>query len=209
MNGARAYWAGRYSEQDAIKHHSDQNRAITRDFLQAVEWGGPIHATLRGAKSILEVGCGTGELAAEILDRFHPVWLLATDASAEAVAAGRERHPEVPFAACALENAQILDLGARVDLVICSNTLEHFRKPHQAIKAMFTVGRQLLLLVPYRQPVTDSYDGEGGAGHVSKFSLTSFRRYRIVDSVVFATEGWTYSSKGETPKQLAVLLEAK
>lgn len=205
---AASYWDERYTV--GVDHHATQNRQIADDFLAEAMRHDEFADTLVAARSVLEVGCGTGELAALIAEDFQPERLLATDLSARAVAVARARHPGIAFMPVdILQPPEILSSSTRFDLCVSSNTIEHFRDPHAVIAAMLGLAERVLLLVPYAQQRLDGYEAEGGAGHAATITLDTFSRYRIIDSFTFRTDGWQHDAHLEEPLQLAVLLEAR
>jgi len=201
------YWQTRYTEQDAIEHHASQNETISRDFLAVAQTKPRFDWFFRHAASIIEIGCGTGDLSAMLANAYPQARLLATDFSAEAIQVAAERHYQI--GRFAIYDLLRDDPPGSFDLAVCSNTLEHFRDWRAALERLFLLAASVVVVVPFRQPVTDDYDGEGGAGHVASFTRRSFSRYQVHDSFVFQTHGWQHSSAGETPKQLAALLGRK
>ncbi len=200
-----SYWQHRYSNATAVAHHARQNKAISRDFFaEAVRH--PKFVKALSVKRIIEVGSGTGELCALIHERFNPDVLHGSDFSRAAVNVALKRHPWIVFW---VYDVLMDEPMGRYDLCISSNVLEHFREPFTVLERMLDLASVVLLLVPYRQLVTDGYDGEGGAGHVAHFAKRSFRYYNIVDAFTFETKGWQHSSQGEKPRQLAVLLKRR
>lgn len=201
------YWKQRFSTAEGVAHHSSQNQQIATDFIAHARTRKPFAAAL-AADSVLEVGCGTGELA-QMIDRvYSPRVLRATDLSPAAVAAAVGLHPGINFATFdILHDWPAVYSG--FETVIASNVLEHFDNPWLVADRMLEMGKQAIVLVPYRQPARDGYDGEGGAGHVRSFSRATFVNYRTVDHFLFTSKGWQHSSLGESPQQLAVLFEAK
>lgn len=197
-----AYWEMRYTDHDSIEHHSRQNLRIATDFCSHAR-SRKIFADALSCESIIEIGCGTGELSVMVKAMYSTSVYYATDFCVPVVKVANDRYPAVNF-----WKYDILkdDPFRRFDLAISSNTLEHFADPYTVITRMFDLAPTLLFLVPYEQPVTDGYDAEGGAGHVFKFSEKTFSQYTIRDSFTFETRGWNYSSEGEIPLQLAVLI---
>lgn len=204
MSSAGDYWSVRYTDPEGIKHHRNQNLTITRDFVRACQFRKPFTDAL-AQRSIIEVGCGTGEMAAYLKRLYNTRIYYATDMSRDAVKTAQERFPQVNF--------WVYDVLRDPPPIYCflclsSNTLEHFTNPSEVIEKMFELGKQLLLLVPYAQPTTDDFDHEGGAGHVSTFTEETFADYNVVDMFTFETKGWAHSSAGEKPMQFAVLINA-
>lgn len=199
---AESYWQMRFTDPDGVKHHSQQNYRISRDFLNEARNHELINQAL-GSEKIIEIGCGTGELADLINTAYRTSVMYPTDFSRQAVNEATRLHPLVFY-----RKFDILkdSLSTRFDLAISSNVLEHFKDYRVMLEKMFALAPMLLLLVPYHQNVTDGYDMEGGAGHAVSFTKASFKQYRMLDSFIFETMGWTHSGRGEKPRQLAILL---
>ncbi len=205
MSLAASYWQSRYSTPDAVRHHRTQNRLISHDFFREA-CKHPRFVKALSSRRIFEVGSGTGELCDLIHEHFQPNLIHGSDFSREAVNLANERYPWVIF--------WVFDIlrdepPNTYDLCISSNVLEHFREPFPVLERMLDLAPTVLLLVPYRQGVTDGYDAEGGAGHVTSYAKKSFCFYTILDAFTFETKGWQHSSKGEQPSQLAILIRRK
>lgn len=199
---AVAYWDRRYSDPEGIKHHSNQNLRIATDFCSYARHNKAFFDAL-SSEEIVEIGCGTGELAMMIKSVYNTCTYYATDFSPAAVKTAQSRWPSVNY----WKFDVLKDRPFRsFDLAIASNTLEHFTEPHEAIKKMLQLAPKAIIIVPYRQPVTDGYDEEGGPGHVFEFAEESFDDYQVHASFTFETRGWDFSSAGEVPLQLAVLI---
>lgn len=199
---ATEYWKDRYTSADGVFHHAEQNQQIAESLLRHVARLHPIQEAL-ASDEIIEIGCGTGELAALIKEQYGTRLYCATDFSRAAVKQAQYLHPEVNF--------WVFDIlkdtpHRRFDLLIASNVLEHFKAPHAVINNMFHFADKLLLVVPFNQPVTDGYDEEGGAGHVYQFTEAEFHPYRVHVATRFRSKGWTHSSCGEEPWQLLLLI---
>lgn len=201
---ALAYWSHRYKEQGAFLHHVQQNQRISNDFLRAAR-DHPRFSTALKSPEIIEIGCGTGDLAIKIKTEYNTGVYYATDFCREAVNQGNRE---------SVLNFWVFDIlkdppPKRFHLALSSNCLEHFSDPHLVIEKMFGLAPQVMVITPYRQPITDGYDTEGGAGHVSTFDEQTYDRYNLVDCFKFYTTGWTYSVAGEPPLQFAALITQK
>lgn len=205
---ARDYWEGRYGHAEGEAHHANQNYQISTDFLGAVlERRGATFSTLRGARSVVEIGCGTGDFVALLHGHFGFKRSIGLDLSNEAIAVARRRH-EDSGVEYIRHDASLPSFLSGLDLALCSNTLEHFKSPWKVLNGMLNMAQKALVLVPYDQPCTDGYDHEGGAGHVFRFTEKSFADYRLLDWFLFKSAGWQHSSEGEEPRQLVALVEA-
>lgn len=204
---ARDYWEGRYSHAEGEAHHADQNRHISADFLAAIiEREGAVLAALGAARSVIEIGCGTGDFVALFHRHFGFARSIGLDLSSEAITVARRRHGDTGVEYIQLD-VSLPSFFEGLDLALCSNTLEHFQNPWKVLNGMLQMAPQALVLVPYAQPCTDGYDHEGGAGHVFTFTEESFADYRLLDWFLFTTPGWQHSSAGEEPRQMAALVE--
>jgi 2-polyprenyl-3-methyl-5-hydroxy-6-metoxy-1,4-benzoquinol methylase len=200
-------WEKEYST--FFLHHSHQNKLISKDFLRKIK-SKPIFSNLLSkSRSVLDIGCGTGELSHFIYKKYKTDKILGLEISETAIniASILYNNKNVSFVKIAADE-DLLKFG-KFDVVVCSQVLEHFLNPYTLIDKMFKLSDNVIILVPYNQPVKDAYEEEGGAGHVFRFTENNFKQYNILDSFVFETLGWDYSSYGEEPRQLAILINKK
>lgn len=201
---AAEYWDMRYSLPEGIEHHAKQNEQIARDFSNHVQARTLFRSEIN-EKLAVEVGCGTGDLTS-ILTDVHYCAIEGTDLSGLAIEIAKIRFPHLIF-----KQHNILTdkpLG-KYEVAIASNVVEHFKNPRRVINKMFKMAPTVVVVAPYNQPVTDGYDAEGGAGHVSTITYGTFDPYELVSGFLFRTKGWDYSSNGEIPTQVAVILRQK
>src|ERR1035437_719566 len=182
--------------------HSDQNKEISKDFFLKLK--NSFDDLFKKSESIIEIGCGTGELSRAISDRYGKQ-VLGTDLSLTGIEFADKNYANnlTAFKALDVLNDSISDV---YDLAICSNVLEHFRYPHIVILKILQICKYFIILVPYNQPAVDRYGNEGGVGHVFQFMDNSFDQYNIIDSFIFQTNGWQHSSCGEPPLQISVAM---
>lgn len=101
-----------------------------------------------GARSILDVGCAEGFVSRHV--REHAPRVTAFGVDLDVVALARGRQMSVPFPT-SVGNALNLPLATEsVDLVLCTEVLEHIPQPQRALSELLRVSRGYLLLsVPW------------------------------------------------------------
>jgi SAM-dependent methyltransferase len=142
-----------------------------------------------GPRSILEVGCGNGDLAARILNDFgvgrspSGPWYVGCDVSGGQVAEARRRYPAAAFLQASIYALPFVN--RQFDLVIACEVFEHLVDPPAALAEVERVcGSQLLLSVPWEpwwrvlNVVRGKYLGAWGntPGHLQHFSRRGIRR---------------------------------
>lgn len=195
-----------------LAHHSNQNVLISRDFFKQIFNSTEINRRktlqiLMDASTVLELGCGSGELSQDIASLFKLSSILGVDIASSAIdyANSKNSHANVSYKVFdCMDNIQS-NLGF-FDLCICSNTLEHFKNPFIILDKMLESSKFVILLVPYNQlKLDENPDGEG-INHVFRFTEDTFSSYDVLASFKFQSAGWQHSSAGEQPLQLVVLL---
>jgi SAM-dependent methyltransferase len=100
------------------------------------------------ARTLLEVGCGTGFVLQGIRRAFPHLSLTASDALSQGLAIARAR---VPDAEIIQQDARALDAGRRFDVVCAFDVLEHIEHDGQALAGLYAAtapGGGLLVTVP-------------------------------------------------------------
>ena len=131
--------------------------------------------------SVLEVGCGEGHVTDRLTRRFPRARVRGSDVSPEIVAQARARYP-----ACTFEVGSIYKVGAdgaRYDLVVACEVLEHLADPAAALAGLSrAAGGHLFVSVP-REPLWRALNLLRGRywralgdtpGHVQHWSSTAF-----------------------------------
>jgi SAM-dependent methyltransferase len=119
---------------------------------------------LRGLRfdSLLDVGCGNGELIALVAAQSHGVRLTGADLSPDQIERNRRRLPGVEFFALDVQSAA---LPRTFDVVTCSEVIEHLDDAAAALKnlaRMVAPGGSLLVTCP----AGTMYATERHFGHV-------------------------------------------
>lgn len=166
------------------------------------------------AKVIVEHGCGTGEMIAEIASKTPYAKCFGLDFSEEAIGLALEYKDQVSNVEYAVHDLRMNDCPHEgSDICIVSNVIEHFENWTRVLDRLANAYKKVLVIVPYEERI-DAIPGpapvDGGGGHCHSFNKNSFMRYRIVeDMVFFSLNGWGVSHAGECPLLYAVLLEKR
>lgn len=124
---------------------ADERRRPAEDLLARVR-----HA---GARTVLDLGCGTGEVTRLLRDRWPEARIVAVDASAEMLTEARRRHPDLEVSWVHADLREFTPDGP-VDVVF-SNAVLHWLGDHRQLLARWvgwlTAGGVLALQVPANQ----------------------------------------------------------
>jgi trans-aconitate 2-methyltransferase len=143
---------------------------------------------LRGEETVLDAGCGTGQVTATLLERLPRGRVVALDGSVRMLAAARERFAgdaRVAYVHADLEAPLPLSADDPVDAIVSTSTL-HWVRDHDGLFA-----RLAAVLRPGGQLVVDC----GGAGNIAVI-LAALR------DLGFDETPWTYAGIGETRARL-------
>ncbi|PRQ08639.1 class I SAM-dependent methyltransferase [Enhygromyxa salina] len=129
-----------------------------------------------GGKTVLEVGCGEGKLATQLIRNARaPSRYLATDVSLDTISA--ELDPRIET-----QVASIYDLPfepGSFDIVVCCEVLEHLEDPARGLAQISRVARERVLLSTPQEPVWRAMNMARGKylralgntpGHIQHFS---------------------------------------
>ena len=110
----------------------------------------PLIPTAAGL-TILDYGCGNGEILAEMQRLNSAANFVGVDVSNTALGAARQRLPDVPFYALQDDGKVPLETGA-VDFIFCSEVIEHVYDTEATfgeLARLLRPGGRLLLTTPY------------------------------------------------------------
>ncbi len=135
---------------------------------------------------ILEIGCGTGAVIAELQRRGIADSYYAIDYSSEAIEYVHSTLPDVhAVTGDVVESAELFE-GQNFDLVICAHVLEHLEEPKQFLKSLRGLTYlNFLAEVPLENlffgKIKSLFQDRGNhpAGHVQFFDQNSFRNILI------------------------------
>lgn len=151
--------------------------------------------------SILDVGCGEGFIAEEIMKQLPEVSYTGIDMSETAVASAKELNPTATIA-----TGDVLDLqfdDASFDLVICSEVLEHVKPPIEALSELRRVSKKELLVSVPHEPLfwginlltlnhmQSLGNAPGHINHWTKRAFTQFVSSKMTINTVKTPFPWT------------------
>ncbi len=97
--------------------------------------------------SVLDLGCAEGEGVSLFGEFFKTDKISGADISAAAISRAKEYYPEYNFF-----EADVNNLPEDFDVILTSNTLEHFENPNEAIKNILPHCRKyFIMLIPFRE----------------------------------------------------------
>lgn len=177
QDGTRVVTGNTY---DKFRTRNPIARRMQENFLAAAtQLMGSIEE-LGAPRSVLEVGCGPGDLAEVIVPSSWPY--VGSDIGLTEVAGMRQ---QMPRAAGLLASAYELPFGDRaIDVVLACEVLEHLEEPERAIAELARVTSGFVLVsVPWEPPwrllnlARGAYLTAGGntPGHLQHFSRGAIR----------------------------------
>ena len=115
-------------------HLSARGQALVAAFRTALVG----HVIAARPRSILEVGCGQGWLAREVLNSLDGIAYQGIDIREDAVSFARDLVPEAEFMT---GDAERLPFGdSSFDLIVCAEVLEHLPDPNISLAEIVRVG---------------------------------------------------------------------
>ncbi|WP_127588602.1 class I SAM-dependent methyltransferase [Paenibacillus koleovorans] len=149
----------------------------------AVDWLGPLEG-----RRVLDLGCGTGDLTAELAGRGADVH--GVDASAEMLEAARSKYPQLQFTEADAQDLRIHP--AQYDIVFSNAALHWMKRPSDVISGVWDALR------PGGRFVGE-FGARGNVAHIEA-ALTRALRRRGIDAA--ARNPWYFPSAGEYAARL-------
>ena len=168
------YWNARFGSGDwASKGGCTQTQLFAEAQLPYL----PIVPSFAG--SICDFGCGAGDAFSVYRKAWPHAKLLGVDFSAEAIQLCAERYGQIAEFVCGDINAV-----PEVDIIICSNVLEHLEDDKSVVSRLLGKCKTLYVVVPYREHSLSSE-------HVRNYDENYFSEFTVVRKVIFKSRGWT------------------
>lgn len=124
------------------------------------------HELLSNDMTIVDIGCGSGNLLDLISTESPKALLLGTDFSEEKINNCKRVYPEIEFKVHDIYNR----LELKYDLILCTEVLEHLLYPHKAIKKLIEgVNEKGTLFITIPNGRLDNF-----SGHIYFWSLESW-----------------------------------
>lgn len=132
-----------------------------------------------GGWSILEAGCGEGNVSAFLRKKFPKAEIDAFDISAKVIAQAQKDHPDIHFFTADITKLEIMK---NYDLTLCCEVLEHMEKPDEVISILKGTAGIFLFSVP-REPIWRVLNMARGKywkdfgntpGHINHWSTKAF-----------------------------------
>lgn len=147
---SESYWDSRFSEDWQACDGPRQSRFFAQVAVEnCPSW--LIEQIRRQSLTLADWGCAQGDGTDIWASHLNSQRLVGVDFSAVAIEQATKRYPAIRFVS---ENWLEADVGAfnSYDVVFSSNTLEHFHKPYEVLKALGARAKKAVVLaLPYRE----------------------------------------------------------
>ena len=93
-------------------------------------------AIASGNQSIVDIGCGTGDLLSHLAMEFSPQNLLGLDISKVGILKAQENYPNLNFALIEVNDDGFSSRAMKsfADIIVCSEVLEHLEEPKEILR---------------------------------------------------------------------------
>lgn len=197
------YWNNQWRVVTENPIQEEHSQSIPNDFLVNITKPRQVLEVIKNAKSILDFGSGTGHMC-HVVSLLSRAIVLGSEISEVAVNYANKKYGNgrVSF----VLKDMIGGIPDPYDLIISSNTLEHFKNPFPVIDYLLSKCKHLIVLVPNKGTFSENNAGDGGDGHRFSFSVGSFKDYNVIEAFTFYSWGWT---EEPNPLQLCVLIKGE
>lgn len=140
--------------QDYTPGRSDEQTALFYNIMLSL-LPGNVLAEITTYRLMVDLGCGYGAGTAMFARSFPALWCMGMDVAPDAIVHSTKLYqkafPNVQFL-----QRRIEDLGNNVDLIVCSNMLEHYDNPVVEFEKLTHVAtKMIIVMVPHaEEPLT-------------------------------------------------------
>ena len=133
-------------------------------------------AKISGNQSIVDIGCGTGELLNHLAMEFSPQNLLGLDISKVGISKAQENYPNLNFALIEVNDDGYISMTMKsaADIIVCSEVLEHLEEPKEILRFISNIlqAKGVLIVTVPAGPMSFLERYIGHHRHYTKDSLT-------------------------------------
>lgn len=168
------YWNGRFGSGDwGRKGGFSQTRLFAEAQLPL------LRVSSTTTESICDFGCGAGDSFPIYRSAWPTAKLTGVDFSSAAISLCEHRYNGIAKFICGDASSV-----PTVDIIICSNVLEHLDNDTEIVSVLLGKCKFLKVVVPYDEyPLTEE--------HVRAYDKRSFSQFNVKRAVVFNSAGWT------------------
>lgn len=130
--------------------------------------------------TICDFGCGAGDSFPVYRKQWPKSKLIGIDFSEAAINLCSKKFPDIAHFICGDVNSI-----PQVDIIICSNVLEHLDNDEEIIEKLLKKCKNLYVVVPYNEkPLSKE--------HIRVYDEKSFSRFNPQKIEIFLSKGWSY-----------------
>ncbi len=128
MHNIWNFWADKYDKLWVQKYSLKPTRAYISEALDDINY--------KNIK-ILDLGCGTGELISELMQKFSNAEVTGIDFSEKMLEISNKRNPSAKH--IKMDTAELSKLEGKYDLVVCTHSLPYYKEPKNVFKELHRV----------------------------------------------------------------------
>ena len=127
-------------------------------------------------QSIVDIGCGTGELLSHLSLEFSSQYLIGLDISKVGILKAQENYPNLNFALIEVDDDGYISrtMKSAADIIVCSEVLEHLEEPKEILRFISNIlqANGVLIVTVPAGPMSFLERYIGHHRHYTKDSLT-------------------------------------
>jgi 2-polyprenyl-3-methyl-5-hydroxy-6-metoxy-1,4-benzoquinol methylase len=129
-------------------------------------------------KNVLDVGCGEGFILSKLKEEEIGRSWEGIDYSMEAVEIGKKINPDLDLKQGSIYDSKFKDNS--LDLVVCTEVLEHLEDPKKALKEVLRISKKYVLLSVPNEPLflLSNFTQWGkDIGHINHWTFLGFEKF--------------------------------